>query len=57
MNNAITVNITELRDNLAPGLKVKSIKDDLLSIDAVVKGCQDDDGNDIMFISGDYDLG
>jgi hypothetical protein len=57
MNNAITVNITELRDNLAPGLKVKSIKDDLLSIGAVVKGCQDDDGNDIMFISGDYDLG
>ena len=57
MNNAIIVNITELRDNLAPGLKVKSIKDDLLSIGAEVKGCKDDDGNDIMFISGDYDLG
>ena len=59
MNNSISVNITELRKNLAPGLKPKNIKESLIeNIPGVeVLGGVDDDGIEVMVIkNADFDV-
>ena len=56
INAPVKINISELKANVDPSVKVETIKADLKAEGAHVAGYRDEDGTLIMVISGDIDI-
>lgn len=56
INAPVKINISELKANVDPSVKVETIKADLKAEGAHVAGYRDEDGTLVMVISGDIDI-
>ena len=56
INAPVKINISELKANIDPSVKVETIKADLKAEGAHVGGYRDEDGTLVMVISGDIDI-
>ena len=56
INAPVKINISELKANVDPSVKVETIKADLKAEGAHVSGYRDEDGTLVMVISGDIDI-
>lgn len=56
INAPVKINISELKANIDPSVKVETIKADLKAEGAHVAGYRDEDGTLVMVISGDIDI-
>lgn len=56
INAPVKINISELKANVDPSVKVETIKADLKVEGAHVAGYRDEDGTIVMVISGDIDI-
>lgn len=56
INAPVKINISELKANVDPSVKVETIKADLKAEGAHVAGYRDEDGTIVMVISGDIDI-
>lgn len=56
INAPVKINISELKANVDPSVKVETIKADLKAEGAHVAGYRDEDGTLVMVISGDIDV-
>ena len=56
INAPVKINISELKANIDPSVKVETIKADLKDEGAYVTGYRDEDGTIVMVISGDIDI-
>lgn len=56
INTPVKINISELKANVDPSVKVETIKADLKAEGAHVAGYRDEDGTIVMVISGDIDI-
>ena len=56
INAPVKINISELKANIDPSVKVETIKADLKVEGAHVAGYRDEDGTIVMVISGDIDI-
>lgn len=56
INAPVKINISELKANVDPSVKVETVKADLKAEGAHVAGYRDEDGTLVMVISGDIDI-